>query len=80
MPENPSPSTVPSRRLPVVLGVVAAAGVIGLAGYFGLAGLKRPAGDIACTAAVETAKKIEDPMLRVNWFWVAFVLGDTAEM
>src|SRR5215510_150174 len=58
MPENPSPSPAPRRRLPVALGAVAAAGLIGLAGYYGLGRLKRPAGDAGCTAAVETAKKI----------------------
>ncbi|TKW76583.1 MAG: TlpA family protein disulfide reductase [Bradyrhizobium icense] len=58
MPETPSPSPAPKRRLPVALGAVAAAGLIGLAGYYGLARLKRPAGDAACTAAVDVAKKI----------------------
>jgi thiol-disulfide isomerase/thioredoxin len=58
MPEDPSPSPAPKRRLPVALGAVAAAGLIGLAGYYGLARLQRPAGDAACTAAVDVAKKI----------------------
>ncbi|MEZ5821397.1 MAG: redoxin family protein [Bradyrhizobium sp.] len=57
MPENPSPSPVPQRRLPVALGLIAATALIGFAGYYAL-GQKRPAGDAACTAAVETAKKI----------------------
>jgi thiol-disulfide isomerase/thioredoxin len=58
MPENPSPLPAPSRRLPVAIGAVVAAGAIGLGAYYGF-GLKRgPAGDAACTAAVETAKKI----------------------
>ena len=58
MPENPSSLPAPRRRLPVALGAVAAAGLIGLAGYYGLGRLKRPAGDAACTAAVDVAKKI----------------------
>jgi thiol-disulfide isomerase/thioredoxin len=58
MPENPSPSPAPKRRLPVALGAVAAAGLIGLAGYYGVARLQRPAGDAACSAAVDVAKKI----------------------
>jgi tetratricopeptide (TPR) repeat protein/predicted Ser/Thr protein kinase len=36
--------------------------------------------DARNTFNVATVKKIEDPILRVNWFGVAFVLGDTAEM
>jgi thiol-disulfide isomerase/thioredoxin len=58
MPENPSPLPAPMRRLPVVIGTVVAGALIGLGGYYGLGGLKRPAGDAACTAAVEVAKKI----------------------
>jgi thiol-disulfide isomerase/thioredoxin len=58
MPENPSPLPAPMRRLPIVIGAVVAGALIGLGGYYGLGGLKRPTGDAACTAAVETAKKI----------------------
>ena len=58
MPENPSPLPAPKRRLPVALGVVAAAALIGIGGYYGLAMKRGPAGDTACMAAVETAKKI----------------------
>ena len=36
--------------------------------------------DARNTFNLATAKKIEDPILRVNWFGVAFALGDTAEM
>jgi tetratricopeptide (TPR) repeat protein/class 3 adenylate cyclase len=36
--------------------------------------------DARNTFNLATAKKIEDPILQVNWFGVAFVLGDTAEM
>jgi eukaryotic-like serine/threonine-protein kinase len=36
--------------------------------------------DARNTFNLEMVKKIEDPILRVNWFGVAFVLGDTAEM
>jgi thiol-disulfide isomerase/thioredoxin len=58
MPENPSPLPAPMRRLPVAVGTVVAAALIGLGGYYGL-GLKRgPAGDAACTAAVDVAKRI----------------------
>ncbi|MFO1111814.1 MAG: TlpA disulfide reductase family protein [Bradyrhizobium sp.] len=58
MPENPSPLPAPSRRLPVALGLIAAAGLIGIAGYYTLTTKRGPAGDAACMAAVETAKKI----------------------
>src|SRR5215510_6344887 len=58
MPENPSPPPAPMRRLPVAIGTVVAAALIGLGGYYAL-GLKRgPAGDAACTAAVDVAKRI----------------------
>ena len=36
--------------------------------------------DARNTFNLEMVKKIEDPILRVNWFGVAFVLGDTPEM
>ena len=36
--------------------------------------------DARNTFNLALAKKIEDPIMRVNWFGVAFVLGDTAEM
>src|SRR5882724_1826369 len=59
MPENPSPLPAPMRRLPVAIGAVVAGALIGLAGFYGFGGGKRgPAGDAACTAAVEVAKKI----------------------
>jgi thiol-disulfide isomerase/thioredoxin len=58
MPENPSPLPAPMRRLPVVIGTVVAGALIGFGAYYGLGGLKRPAGDTACTAAVDVAKKI----------------------
>jgi thiol-disulfide isomerase/thioredoxin len=59
MPENPSPPAAPMRRLTVAVGTVVAAALIGLGGYYGMASLKRgPAGDAACTAAVEVAKRI----------------------
>src|SRR5262245_1911409 len=58
MPENPSPPPAPMRRLPVAIGTVVAAALIRLGGYYAL-GLKRgPAGDAACTAAVDVAKRI----------------------
>ena len=59
MPENPSPPPAPMRRLPVAVGTVVAAALIGFGGYYGLGKLKGgPAGDSACTAAVEVAKRI----------------------
>jgi thiol-disulfide isomerase/thioredoxin len=58
MPENPSSPPAPMRRLPVAVGTVVVAALIGLGGYYAL-GLKRgPAGDAACTAAVDVAKRI----------------------
>ncbi len=36
--------------------------------------------DARNTFNLALVKKIEDPIMRVNWFGVAFVLGDTAEM
>jgi serine/threonine protein kinase/tetratricopeptide (TPR) repeat protein len=36
--------------------------------------------DARSTFNLALVKKIEDPIMRVNWFGVAFVLGDTAEM
>ncbi len=36
--------------------------------------------DARNTFNLEMVKKIEDPILRVNWFGVAFVLADTVEM
>ena len=63
MPENPSPLPVPMRRLPVAIGAVVAGVLIGALGIYGFGlnglGLKRGAGgDVACTAAVDLAKKI----------------------
>ena len=58
MPENPSPLPAARSKRPLVIGAAAAVALIGLAGFFGLARLKRPAGDAACTAAVEVAKKV----------------------
>jgi len=47
------------RRMPVVIGTVVAGALIGLAGFYGLSGLKRGAsGDVACTGAVDLARKI----------------------
>ena len=58
MPEIPSPLPAPRRRLPVAIGVVVAGALIVLGGYYGLAPKRGPAGDAACTAAVEMARKI----------------------
>src|ERR1700754_944354 len=58
MPENPSPPPAPMRRLPVAIGTVVAATLIGLGGYYVLSLKRGPAGDVACTAAVDVAKRI----------------------
>jgi thiol-disulfide isomerase/thioredoxin len=55
MPEQPTARTVLTRRIPIV---VAAVLIGGIAGYLGIYGLKRTAGDPACRAAVDTAKRI----------------------
>ena len=36
--------------------------------------------DAAATYQMAIARKVEDPILKVNWFGVAFVRGDTQEM
>lgn len=57
MPENPSPLPAPVRRLPIAIAAVVGGVLIGALGIYGF-GPKRPAGDAACTAAVDLAKKI----------------------
>jgi thiol-disulfide isomerase/thioredoxin len=58
MPEQPTPLPPVARRLPYVIGAVVIGGLIGYAGMVGFGGLKGGAGDPACRAAVDTAKKI----------------------
>ncbi len=58
MPENPSPRSAATRRIPLVIGAVVIGGLVGYGAMAGL-GLKGGAtGDPACRAAVTTAKKI----------------------
>jgi thiol-disulfide isomerase/thioredoxin len=60
MPERPSPApAAPSRRIPLVIGAVLIGTAIGFTGIYGIGGFRnRPAGDPACRAAVDTARKI----------------------
>jgi len=58
MPEDPSPRSAATRRIPLVIGAVVIGGLVGYGAMAGL-GLKGGAGgDPACRAAVTTAKKI----------------------
>jgi thiol-disulfide isomerase/thioredoxin len=58
MLENPSPRPASKRWLPIAIGAVVVGALIGSVGIYGF-GLKRgPGGDPACTAALETAKRI----------------------
>ena len=58
MPDHP-PSLVPAlRRVPIAIAAVVIGGLIGYAGIHGLGGLRGDAGDGACRAAVDTAKRI----------------------
>jgi thiol-disulfide isomerase/thioredoxin len=59
MPETPSPRPAAARRIPLAVGAALVVALIGFAGVYGLGGLKRGAGgDIACSTAVERARKI----------------------
>jgi thiol-disulfide isomerase/thioredoxin len=58
MPDRPSPVPSAMRRIPLVILAVAIGGAIGFAGIYGIGGLKRPIGDPACRAAVDTARRI----------------------
>ena len=54
--QKPAPSA--TRRIPLVVATVVVGGLVGFAALYGL-GLKRgPAGDPACRAAVDTARRI----------------------
>jgi len=58
MPENPSPRSAATRRIPLVIGAVVIGGLVGYVAMTGF-GLKSSAGgDPACRAAVDTARKI----------------------
>jgi thiol-disulfide isomerase/thioredoxin len=59
MPETPPPRSAAVRRIPLALGAVVVGALIGFAGVYGVGGLRRgPAGDSACSGAVELARKI----------------------
>jgi|SRR5579883_1976254 len=59
MPERPSSTPVPLRRIPYVIVAVLVGAALGYAGVYGLGGLKRNAGDDSgCAAAVKLANRI----------------------
>jgi thiol-disulfide isomerase/thioredoxin len=58
MPENPSPRPATKRWLPVAIGAVVAGVLIGAVGIYGFGLTRGSGGDAACSAAVETAKRI----------------------
>jgi thiol-disulfide isomerase/thioredoxin len=55
---SPQPRPVVPRRLAMAVAAVLVGGVIGLAGVYGIGGLSRNAGDPACRAATDLAKKL----------------------
>src|SRR5579871_3756071 len=57
MPEQSSALPPSVRRLPIVIGTVLVGALVGFAGIYGF-GLSRSAGDPACSAAVDLARKI----------------------
>jgi thiol-disulfide isomerase/thioredoxin len=58
MPDSP-PSLPPAlRRVPIAIAAVVIGGLVGYAGLQGLGRLKGPAGDPACRAAVDTARRL----------------------
>ena len=59
MPDSPSSTPAPTRRVPYVIGAVLIGAVIGFAGVYGVGGLKRNvSGDSSCASAVNLSKKI----------------------
>ena len=59
MPEMPTPRPAVTRRIPLAIGAVVVGALIGFAAVYGFGAFKRgPAGDSACNAAVDLAKKI----------------------
>jgi thiol-disulfide isomerase/thioredoxin len=59
MPEDPSPRTAASRRIPIAIGAVLIGAVIGFAGVYGIGGLTRnTGGDPACRPAVALSGKL----------------------
>ena len=58
MPDSP-PSLPPAlRRVPIAIAAVVIGGLVGYAGLQGLGRLKGPAGDPACRAVVDTARRL----------------------
>jgi thiol-disulfide isomerase/thioredoxin len=58
MPDSPPSLPLPLRRVPIAVAAVVIGGVLGYAGIHGFGGLKGAAGDPACRAAVDTAKRL----------------------
>jgi len=59
MPERPSSTPAPLRRIPYVIVAVLVGAALGYAGVYGLGGLKRNAADDSgCAAAVKLANRI----------------------
>jgi thiol-disulfide isomerase/thioredoxin len=59
MPQQPTPTATPARRIPLAIGAVVIGAAIGFAAVYGVGGLTRNvAGDPACRPALETARKI----------------------
>ncbi|MBR1121480.1 TlpA family protein disulfide reductase [Bradyrhizobium lablabi] len=58
MPEPSLASSAAMRRIPIVIGAVLVAALIGYVGVYGIGGTRHVAGDSACSAAVDLAKKI----------------------
>ena len=59
MPETPPPSPAASRRIPLAVAAVAVGALVGFAAIYGFGAFRRgPAGDSACSGAVETARRI----------------------
>jgi thiol-disulfide isomerase/thioredoxin len=59
MPELPTPRPAVTRRIPLAVGAVVVGALIGFAAVYGFGAFKRgPAGDSACNAAVDLARKI----------------------
>ncbi|MEO6840534.1 MAG: TlpA disulfide reductase family protein [Bradyrhizobium sp.] len=59
MPEDPSPHSVATRRIPIAIGAVLIGAAIGFAGVYGIGGLRRnTGGDPACRPAVALSSKL----------------------
>src|SRR4051812_28366496 len=59
MPDLPTPRPAVTRRIPLAIGAVVVGALIGFAAVYGFGAFKRgPAGDSACTGAVDLSGKI----------------------